>query len=82
MLAIGLKIFNTEEIGDAMTLNACVTDTLETAIFHQVCLEDKEMNSIIPRKMPDVVIICHTLLSEKCFSKAVLMCGIVLMLYK
>lgn len=44
----------------------CVTDTPETAIFHQDCLEDKEMNSVIPREVPDVVI-CHILLSEKCF---------------
>lgn len=39
-----------------MILNVCVTDTPETAIFHQVCLEDKEMNSVIPREVPDVVI--------------------------
>lgn len=39
-----------------MILNVCVTDTPETAIFHQDCLEDKEMNSVIPREVPDVVI--------------------------
>lgn len=81
-LAIGLKIPSTEETGDAMMLNVCVTDTPGTATFHQVCLGDKKMNSIIFRKMPDVVIICHTLLSVKCFLTTVLMCGIMLMLYK
>lgn len=60
----------------------CVTDTAGTATFHQVHLGDKKMNSIIFRKMPDVVIICHTLLSVKFFLTAVLMCGIMLMLYK
>jgi len=40
------------------------------------------MNFIIFRKMLDVVIICHTLLSVKCFLTTVLMCGITLMLYK
>lgn len=66
------KDINTEESGDAMILNVCVTDTPETAVFHLVCLEDKEMNSIIPRKMPDIVIMSHISVSEMFFFKAVL----------
>lgn len=46
-----------------MVMNLCVTDTPGSATFHQVCLGNKKMNSIIFRKMPDVVIICHMLLS-------------------
>lgn len=41
-------------------LYVCVTDTPGTATFHQVCLGDKKMNFSTCRKMPDVVIICHT----------------------
>lgn len=75
------KDINTEESGDAMILNVCVTDAPETAVFHLVCLEDKEMNSIIPRKMPDIVIMSHISVSEMFFLKRCLG-GIVLMLYK
>ena len=81
-MAIGLKIPNPEGTGDAMILNVSVTDPAGTATFHQVCLGDKKINSIIFRRMPDVVITCRTLLSVKCFLTTVLMCGIMLMLYK
>lgn len=54
-----------------MILNVCFTDTPGTATFHQVRLEDKKMNSIIFRKMPDVVIICHALLSEMFFNNGI-----------
>lgn len=60
----------------------CVTDTPETAIFHQDCLEDKEMNSVIPREVPDVVIYVTYFCQRNVFFKVVLICGIVLMLYK
>lgn len=66
-MALGLEILTTEETGDTMVMKVCVTDTPGSATFHQVCLRNKKMNSIIFRKMPDVVIICHTLLWVKCF---------------
>lgn len=66
-VAVGLEIRSTGETGDTMVRKVCVTDTPGSATFHQVCLGNKKMNSIIFRKMPDVVIICHALPSLKCF---------------
>lgn len=76
-MAVCLKILSAEETGDAMVMDVCVTDTPGSATFHRVCLGNKKTNSIIFRKMPDVVITCHTLLSPKCFLTTVLMCGII-----
>lgn len=66
-MAFGLGILSTEGTGDTMVMKVCVTDTPGSATFHQVCLGDKKRNSIIFRKMPDVVVLCHTLPSLKCF---------------
>lgn len=81
-MAVCLEILSAEETGDTLVVNVCVSDPPGSAAFHRVCLGNKEMNSIIFRKMPDVVIICHMLLSLKCFLTTVLMCGIMLVLYK
>lgn len=68
-LATDLKILSRNETGDAMILRVCVTDTPGAATFHQVCLGDNEMKSIIFRKMPAAVMLCHPSASEKsCFS--------------
>lgn len=58
-----------------------VTDTSGAVRFHDISLQNKKMNSINSRKVPDVIT-CPHCCQQKFYLTLILKCGLVSMLYK